>query len=231
MFSPAHIFEEGEDEDEDNAKEDDRLLLQTSSASSSLEYSNNKEWNSTHTIIKRTVPSRLSKRVAGTDEDEDEGEMIELTSSLITKNNVRLNNLLWPTDVGLKRAESSPSLSRRTQFSMPSRMLLRQYYQSVAFVISEIFRKYNHLDSWKDLVNHLIKAWAKEDQYAVLTFTSRQAAAAARQALPSIMIKLQANPIPPLADAASFKLLPCRYFCRPVTVTINNLQKMCRLYT
>jgi len=79
-------------------------------------------------------------------------------------------------------------------------------------------------------------ALTRESSYAVVTFTSRQAAAAARQCLTdgnheiAQLMTLHEIPIPPLADAAAWKLLPCRYFCRPVTVTLNNLQKNLRLY-
>jgi hypothetical protein len=71
----------------------------------------------------------------------------------------------------------------------------------------------------------------RENSYAVLTFTSRQAAAAARQCISSRRdLSLHDIPIPPLADAAPCTVLPCRFVCRPVTVSARDWQKNARLY-
>jgi hypothetical protein len=71
----------------------------------------------------------------------------------------------------------------------------------------------------------------RENSYAVLTFTSRQAAAAARQCISSRRdLSLHDIPIPPLADAAPCTVLPCRFVCRPVTVSAKDWQKNVRLY-
>lgn len=70
-----------------------------------------------------------------------------------------------------------------------------------------------------------------ENSYAILTFTSRQAAAAARQYLSSSReLSMHDIPIPPLADAAPCTLMPFRFVCRPVTVTAKDWQKNVRLY-
>lgn len=81
------------------------------------------------------------------------------------------------------------------------------------------------------------RAVTREHTYAVITFTSRQAAAAARQCLIADSnhnevshLTLHDIPIPPLADAAPCVLLPCRFFCRPVTVAMNDVQKNARFY-
>jgi len=74
---------------------------------------------------------------------------------------------------------------------------------------------------------------ASQGTYAVVTFTSRQAAVAARQVLADGRGSDRFNqfaslPIPPLADAAPGNLLDIRGCCRPVTMTINKTQKKWR---
>jgi len=72
--------------------------------------------------------------------------------------------------------------------------------------------------------------------YAVVTFSSRQAAIAARQCLAdgganNSWQQIDEIPIPPLADAPPRK--PCffRGCCRPVTLTINYKEKKCRRWS
>jgi hypothetical protein len=96
--------------------------------------------------------------------------------------------------------------------------------------------------TWKELWERARPAGAKlrskvpevllsENSYAILTFTSRQAAAAARQYLSSSReLSMHDIPIPPLADAAPCTLMPFRFVCRPVTVTAKDWQKNVRLY-
>ena len=74
----------------------------------------------------------------------------------------------------------------------------------------------------------------RESTYAVVTFTSRQAACAARQCLADgrgldRWMTFEEIPVPPLADAAPLRLCPCRGCCRPVTISINDRQKSLRL--
>lgn len=83
----------------------------------------------------------------------------------------------------------------------------------------------------KDAVENL----ARESTYAVVTFTSRQAAVAARSCLADgrgagRWMTLNEMPIPPLADAAPADLCTCRNCCRPVTLSIPERQKNCRNY-
>jgi hypothetical protein len=71
--------------------------------------------------------------------------------------------------------------------------------------------------------------------YAVITFTSRQAAVAARQCLADgggldRWIEIQELPIAPLADAPPWDILFCRGICRPVTLTISDNEKKCRRF-
>ncbi|KAG7350665.1 protein of unknown function DUF221-domain containing protein [Nitzschia inconspicua] len=71
------------------------------------------------------------------------------------------------------------------------------------------------------------------DSYAVVTFTSRQAAIAARQCLADgcgldRWREIDCIPIPPLADAPPWNILDCRGCCRPVSVTLPIEQKRWR---
>jgi hypothetical protein len=72
--------------------------------------------------------------------------------------------------------------------------------------------------------------------YAVVTFTSRQAAIAARQSLAdggatNTWKQVDDIPIPPLADAPPRNLLFFRGCCRPVTLTINYKEKKLRRWS
>lgn len=72
--------------------------------------------------------------------------------------------------------------------------------------------------------------------FAVVTFTSRQAAVAARHCLADgrgveKWIAIEEIPVPPLADSNAFDCCECRGCCRPVTLTINVKQKAIRNHT
>jgi Calcium-dependent channel, 7TM region, putative phosphate/Late exocytosis, associated with Golgi transport len=95
---------------------------------------------------------------------------------------------------------------------------------------SKVFGKWAKKQS-KVAVNSL----ARESSYAVITFTSRQAAVAARACLAdgrgaNRWMTLKEIPIPPLADAAPFDFITFRNCCRPVTLSINERQKNFRNY-
>lgn len=95
------------------------------------------------------------------------------------------------------------------------------------------------VDNWsKFFVNttdRVVDTLARESSYAVVTFTSRQAALAARHCLADgrglgRWTATDYIPIPPLADAAPFSICPCRGCCRPVTLNIDDRQKTARRY-
>lgn len=73
--------------------------------------------------------------------------------------------------------------------------------------------------------------------YAVITFTSRQAAIAARQCLAdgggvnNSWQQIDDIPIPPLADAPPRMPFFGRACCRPVTLTLNYKEKKCRRWS
>jgi len=86
---------------------------------------------------------------------------------------------------------------------------------------------------WNSSKEQTLDDLARESTYAIVTFTSRQAAIAARKCLldgrgQSRWLAESQVPVPPLADASPCKLCPCRGWCRPVTLTIPDKQKIFR---
>jgi len=90
-----------------------------------------------------------------------------------------------------------------------------------------------------------VKSWASrttkgvvdelssDANFAVVTFTSRQAAVAARQCLADGRGEgkwepVRDIPVPPLADGAAYDFKTCRQCCRPVSLTINPRQQLIR---
>lgn len=85
----------------------------------------------------------------------------------------------------------------------------------------------------KDIIASGTSKIATTDSYAVVTFTSRQAAIAARQCMVDgsgieRWREVAAIPIPPLADASPCNICDCRGCCRPVTVTLPQESKRWR---
>jgi hypothetical protein len=83
--------------------------------------------------------------------------------------------------------------------------------------------------------NPITQKLAKDSTYAVVTFSSRQAAVAARHCLADgrgvdRWLSLETVPVPPLADAAPCDMITCRGCCRPVTLNLNQNQLMLRRY-
>ena len=77
------------------------------------------------------------------------------------------------------------------------------------------------------------KKITRHESYAVVTFTSRQAAIAARQCLSDGSgldgwRQVDAIPIPPLADAVPWNICDCRGCCRPVTLTLPSNERRFR---
>ncbi|CAB9496984.1 expressed unknown protein [Seminavis robusta] len=83
-----------------------------------------------------------------------------------------------------------------------------------------------------DLATDLL---ARDSQFAVVTFTSRQAAIAARRCLADgrgagRWKTFDDLPMFPLADASAFNICDCRGCMRPVTISLNDHQKIWRGY-
>eukprot|EP00980_Cylindrotheca_fusiformis_P009792 scaffold2156_cov115-Cylindrotheca_fusiformis.AAC.17 len=78
-----------------------------------------------------------------------------------------------------------------------------------------------------------LDALIEEQKYAVVTFTSRQAAVSARQCVADASgvdrwVEVDSIPVPPLADSPPYNILFCRGCCKPVTLTLNDAQKNAR---
>jgi hypothetical protein len=88
----------------------------------------------------------------------------------------------------------------------------------------------------KRTIRQAAKRTVKRATYAVVTFTSRQAAIAARQCLADgvgrdCWTEVEDIPVPPLADGPSWNILFGRGICKPVTITLNENEKKCRQKT
>jgi len=81
----------------------------------------------------------------------------------------------------------------------------------------------------------VVDEWARDSTFAVVTFTNRQAAVAARHCISdgrgrNSWLTSTSVPTPPLADAAACDLVTCRGCCRPVTMSINRRQQLIRKF-
>jgi hypothetical protein len=107
---------------------------------------------------------------------------------------------------------------------------------SIRTFLTRTTGKTKQIGHWaKNKTTDMVDGVARESTYAVVTFTSRQAAVAARHCLADSRgsfrwMNLEEIPVPPLADAASGDLLTCRGCCRPVTISISEHQKRIRYY-
>ena len=124
------------------------------------------------------------------------------------------------------RSSATPKSVSTGKWEMPSFRKLCNLTRENTKNIQKVIQKQT-----KEAVEQL----ARESTYAVVTFTSRQAAVAARSCLADgrgagRWVTLKEMPIPPLADAAPGDLMTFRNWCRPVTLSINERQKNCRHY-
>ena len=83
--------------------------------------------------------------------------------------------------------------------------------------------------------SEVVDDFSRDSTYAVVTFTSRQAAVAARHCLADSRgaerwITVSELPVPPLADAPVCNVKSFRGCVRPVTLSINDKQKLVRHY-
>ena len=107
------------------------------------------------------------------------------------------------------------------------------WHMPSSLVIKKIFNEWRKV--FANTTDRVVDTLARESSYAVVTFTSRQAAVAARHCLADgrgvgRWIAADNIPVPPLADAAPFSICPCRGCCRPVTLNIDDRQKTIRRY-
>lgn len=96
---------------------------------------------------------------------------------------------------------------------------------SSGWMFSRTKVKPNNIKTWaKKQSKEAVSSLARESTYAVVTFTSRQAAVAARACLADgrgagRWSTLKDMPIPPLSDAAPGDVITFRNCCRPVTLS------------
>jgi hypothetical protein len=124
--------------------------------------------------------------------------------------------------------EDDKGLISNGSWSMPT---FHSTYQWFLVSLGHVFKPITTALQTSELVDDL----ASESHYAVVTFTSRQAAAAARHCLADSRGADRWNvlsdmPSPPLADAPVFNASGFRGCVRPVTISINEKQKMLRHY-
>jgi hypothetical protein len=107
---------------------------------------------------------------------------------------------------------------------------------SLAWIKKMLHKKVKEVKGWAMFQSvEAIDTLARHSTYAVVTFTSRQAAVAARNCLADgrgagRWSTLSGMPIPPLADASTCDICACRNCCRPVTMSINDRQKTVRKF-
>ena len=105
---------------------------------------------------------------------------------------------------------------------------------SITDIFAMLYTGVRKLLRWtSEKSNAAVDLVASQGTYAVVTFTSRQAAVAARQVLADgrgsyRFNQIAALPIPPLADAAPGDVFAFHSCCRPVTMSINDGQKKSR---
>ena len=107
----------------------------------------------------------------------------------------------------------------------------------VSSLKSGVFARVKAVGKWtKAKSDPIASKLAKHSTYAVVTFSSRQAAVAARHCVADgrgqlRWLSLETVPVPPLADAASCDFITCRGCCRPVTLNINQNEQLIRRYS
>ena len=105
---------------------------------------------------------------------------------------------------------------------------------SITDIFTMLYTGVRKLLRWtSEKSNAAVDLVVSQGTYAVVTFTSRQAAVAARQVLADgrgshRFNQIAALPIPPLADAAPGDVFAFHSCCRPVTMSINDTQKKSR---
>mmetsp|Transcript_24476 Transcript_24476/g.59936 ORF Transcript_24476/g.59936 Transcript_24476/m.59936 type:complete len:1293 (+) Transcript_24476:346-4224(+) len=224
MFQPT-LFSGSEDDDDTDFQDEDiadgeGLSLLRPSNDNYMSDGSRGSWGSGNGVIarKRSFAARClsrGRRLEGDDDDEDNGTVEMVAAGAAS------NRTISPTSTRRQRTKKG----FRWLVNMVNRIPFQQMYHQFTYHAMELLRKYKSPASWKGLFLRCWKNWDHEDPYVIVTFTSRRAAAAARQSLSSSGVELNDIPVAPLADAGALRLLPFRFFCRPVTVTVNAFQK------
>lgn len=143
----------------------------------------------------------------------------------------QVNSILKTSDVGDQKNEDSGK--REIESGVWKKPSFKSFINSLK---SEILSSLSAAVKWtKGKTDPLTAKVAKDSTYCVVTFSSRQAAVAARHCLADgrgvqRWLSEETVPVPPLADAAPCDIITCRGCCRPVTLNINENQLALRRY-
>lgn len=158
--------------------------------------------------------------------------------SLLSQENTSSTGNQWDRVNSIMRGENAPnqSTSDRTtdiETGVWEKPTIRSCLSGVR---SEVISCFRAIGKWtKAKSDPIASSLAKHSTYAVVTFSSRQAAVAARHCLADgrgqhRWLSLETVPVPPLADAAPCDIITCRGCCRPVTLNINQNEQLVRKY-
>ena len=178
---------------------------------------------SSHSIIDDTI--RFEEE-AGIREREGAGPRRRLNNSDAIDNKwAKVVAIVKDDDKDGERKKGRKIHSGKWKVLGPKKIIWK-IYQTIVKIISKSFDIFKKPDVINDLAEH--------SSYAVVTFTSRQAAVAARHCLADSRgadrwVTVGEIPSPPLADAPAFNLAG-RGMARPVTLTISEKQKLLRHY-
>ena len=142
----------------------------------------------------------------------------------------QVNSILKTSDVGDPNDGSGKREIESGVWKNPS------FKSFISSLKSEILSSLSAAIKWtKGKTDPLTAKVAKDSTYCVVTFSSRQAAVAARHCLADgrgvqRWLSAETVPVPPLADAAPCDIITCRGCCRPVTLNINENQLVLRRY-
>jgi len=142
----------------------------------------------------------------------------------------QVNSILKTSDVGELNEGSGKREIESGVWKKPS------FKSFISTLKSEILSSVSAAVKWtKGKTDPLTAKVAKDSTYCVVTFSSRQAAVAARHCLADgrgvqRWLSEETVPVPPLADAAPCDIITCRGCCRPVTLNINENQLALRRY-
>eukprot|EP00985_Skeletonema_marinoi_P030547 scaffold32567_cov143-Skeletonema_marinoi.AAC.7 len=158
--------------------------------------------------------------------------------SILSQENTSATGDQWDRVNTILRAEKSPDQieSERTttiETGVWERPSIKSMMKGLK---SEVIASVKAVGRWtKSKSDPIASSLAKHSTYAVVTFSSRQAAVAARHCLSDgrgqqRWLSLETVPVPPLADAAPCDIITCRGCCRPVTLNINQNEQLIRKY-
>jgi hypothetical protein len=158
--------------------------------------------------------------------------------SILSQENTSATSNQWDRVNSIMRAEKGPGQisSERTNNIETGVWEKPSIKSMLSSLKSEIIASVKAVGRWtKAKSDPIASTLAKHSTYAVVTFSSRQAAVAARHCLADgrgqqRWLSLETVPVPPLADAAPCDIITCRGCCRPVTLNINQNEQLVRKY-